>query len=74
MIDMGMPEMDGLELQREINRRSLGVTSIIVSGGGIEDIRDRALAEGALACLRKPVESKALIELVRKGLEKSVEM
>ncbi len=73
IIDMRMPEMDGLELQREINRRSLGVTVIIISGGGIEDIRDRAMAEGALTCLKKPVKGKDLTDFVRQGLEKSVE-
>ena len=74
VVDMRMPEMDGLELQREINRRSLGVTVIIISGGGTDDIRDRTMAAGALACLEKPVKGKDLTDLVRQGLEKSVEM
>ena len=74
IIDMRMSEMDGLELQREINRRSLGLTVIIISGGGTDDIRDRAMVAGALACLEKPVKGKDLTDLVRQGLEKSVEM
>ena len=74
VIDMRMPEMDGLELQREISRRSLGLTVIIISGGGTDDIRDRAMVAGALACPEKPVKGKDLTDLVRQGLEKSVEM
>ena len=74
VIDMRMPEMDGFELQREISRRSLGVTVIIISGGGTDDIRDRTMAAGALACLEKPVKGKDLTDLVRQGLEKSIEM
>ena len=74
IIDMRMPEMDGLELQREINRCSLGVTVVIISGGGTDDIYGHAMAAGALACMPKPINIEGLMELVRQGLEKSIEM
>lgn len=67
LIDLNMPEMDGLEVCRRIRaRRSLeSVRLITMTGRQTPDLVDQSLKAGAVACLPKPVEIQALVELFR---------
>ena len=72
IIDVRLPGMNGLELQEELNERSPDLPVIIITGHGTKETASRAMAAGALGYLEKPTDDKALMELVKKGIEKSV--
>jgi signal transduction histidine kinase/CheY-like chemotaxis protein len=61
--DIGMPDMDGLELIRRIRRGALGgaVPAIALTAFTREDERNKALQAGFTDYLAKPVEAEALL-------------
>jgi signal transduction histidine kinase/ActR/RegA family two-component response regulator len=61
--DIGMPDMDGLELIRRIRRGALGgaVPAIALTAFTREDDRNKALQAGFTDYLAKPVEAEALL-------------
>jgi PAS domain S-box-containing protein len=66
VLDIGMPELDGYELARQIRQGSLGraVTLIAVTGRGQETDKARALAAGFNHHFTKPVDPDRLSELL----------
>lgn len=67
VIDMFMPEKDGLECIIELRTYSPGVPIIAISGGGATgriDILDDARLLGAVATLEKPFDPRELVSLV----------
>src|SRR5262249_51094093 len=55
--DVNMPEMTGVELQDELARRGLRIPTVVITGYDDKSLRDKFRALGAIAYLRKPVES-----------------
>ena len=55
LLDMAMPGLSGIELQRELNRRGEHAPMIFVTSYEDDRTRNAALSGGALAFLRKPV-------------------
>jgi FixJ family two-component response regulator len=68
LLDIAMPGMTGLELQRELRRRRQEIPIVFITALGDEHLRARALAHGAVACLLKPFSEAALLEAVRAAL------
>ena len=68
IVDVKMPGMSGLRLQQEIKERYPNLTTIVMSAYGSPETAARAVADGALAYIEKPVNDEVLIDLVRKGL------
>jgi CheY-like chemotaxis protein len=64
--DIGMPEMNGYQLAREI--RTLpgyeNVPMVAVTGYSMFDDRERSLSAGFTAHLTKPIEPRALLDLI----------
>jgi two-component system response regulator FixJ len=65
LADIRMPEMDGLTLQREINRTIPGLPVIIMSGHGDVAMAVQAMKEGAIDFLEKPFEKAALLDALK---------
>jgi len=59
VIDIQLPGLSGIDLQREL--RAIGRTTpvIFITALADEDVRNRAMAAGAVAFLRKPFEAAA---------------
>jgi FixJ family two-component response regulator len=64
ILDMRMPGMTGLDLQRELVSRKIGIPVIVVSA--YDDVLTRQLARqlGAVAFFRKPVDDQALLDAI----------
>ncbi|MFM0310066.1 response regulator [Paraburkholderia sp. RL17-383-BIF-A] len=66
ILDLQMPGINGLEVQRQLAPRDLPV--IIITAHDDITVRERAMASGATAYLRKPFNGSALIKAVEQAL------
>ena len=72
LLDVRMPGMDGLELQRRLGETDRLTPIIFLSARASEDEERRALRAGAANFLRKPVSKEALLNAIRAVLKISV--
>ena len=66
LVDVRMPGIGGLELQRLLKDRETGVPVVMITGHGDISMAVRAMKEGAIDFLEKPFNEQELIELVQK--------
>lgn len=66
ILDMHMPGLSGLDVQRHLARINSAVPVIVITGHDSPRAREEALALGAHAYLAKPVEGRVLIAQLRK--------
>jgi FixJ family two-component response regulator len=70
VIDIRMPGMNGLELQRELKRRGQLLPVIIITGHGDVPLAVAALKAGAIDFLEKPFDSDALLASIEEALRR----
>ena len=68
VLDVWMPDMNGLEVQACLRRDSPETRIIFISGRDDPPIRQTALDEGAFAFLAKPFDDEVFVELIRKAI------
>ncbi|AEJ02289.1 two component transcriptional regulator, LuxR family [Nitrosomonas sp. Is79A3] len=68
IIDVKMPEMDGLQLQEELSRRKIVLPIIFLTGHGDIPMSVKAIKAGAVDFLTKPVIREKLLVCVRASL------
>ncbi len=68
--DLKMPQMGGIELLEEINRRGLDVLTVIMTGFGTVETAIEAMKKGAYDYILKPFKVEEVIHIVQRGLEK----
>jgi FixJ family two-component response regulator len=68
VLDMMMPGMNGLELQRELLDRGIEIPVIVLTGYGDVPTAVRALKNGAVEFLEKPFNDDVLLEQIRLAL------
>jgi two-component system response regulator FixJ len=68
LLDVRMPDMDGLELQAEITRRSISLPIVVMTAHGDVPIAVRAMRAGAADFIEKPFADDVLLESVRRAL------
>jgi FixJ family two-component response regulator len=64
ILDVGLPGMSGLDLQKDLGRRGKNLPIVFITAQGDKSLKPRLLAAGAVACLFKPFSDTALIEAV----------
>jgi len=62
--DLEMPEMNGLDLQRELSRRGVRIRTVVITGNDCERYREQCRDLGVAAYLVKPVGCDALIAAI----------
>jgi FixJ family two-component response regulator len=67
ILDLRLPGMDGLQLQRLLASRSHQIPIIFVSASGSDQDEREALEAGAIGFLRKPVSEQSLINAIPKN-------
>ncbi len=70
LLDVRMPEMDGLEVQQELHARGIALPVIVLTGHGDVALAVKAMKAGAVDFLEKPMESRALIAAIHRGFER----
>jgi len=66
VLDVRMPDMDGLEVQRQVVARQLHIPIVFISGRASDDEERRARSAGAIDFLRKPIATATLLQVLRK--------
>jgi FixJ family two-component response regulator len=69
VLDVSMPNMDGLELQRHLASTN-PIPIIFITAHRDEKTRERALRAGAISFLSKPFSDEALITSLHTALDK----
>jgi len=70
ILDMTMPGMNGLELQRRLAETGRLMPVVFLSARASEQEERLALQAGASSFLRKPVSKEALLNAIRAALER----
>jgi two-component system response regulator FixJ len=68
LLDVRMPDMDGLEVQRRVAAGGRALPIIFVSGHASDEEERRARAAGAVEFFRKPLDTATLLHALRKVL------
>jgi two-component system response regulator FixJ len=68
LLDMQMPEIDGLEVQRRLNARRRKIGVIIITGHGNIPMAVDAMRAGAIDFIEKPFSNETLINSVQCAL------
>ena len=69
LLDIAMPGMSGPELQQELIRRRQDIPIVFITATGDGAVRPRLLAKGAVECLFKPLNEKALLDALNAALQ-----
>ncbi len=71
--DVRMPEMTGLELQKELVDRKIDLPIIVITGYGDIEMAVEAMRMGALDFIEKPFDDKEFIEIINKAQQRESE-
>jgi FixJ family two-component response regulator len=71
LLDMRLPGMNGLALQRQLGAAHWGMPIIFVTAYADDDVHVRALAAGAVAFLSKPCREEDLLAAIETALRQS---
>lgn len=74
LLDVRMPEINGLALQQIMQDRGIQLPIIVLSGHGDIPMAVSAMKNGALDFLEKPFDDEVLLRLVDKALDRAEEM
>lgn len=68
ILDVWMPDMNGLEVQAALSKDSPKTRIIFISGRDDPSVRQAALDAGAFAFLTKPFDDEDLVKLIQKAI------
>jgi FixJ family two-component response regulator len=69
VLDVRLPGMSGLELQRELTAANKAIPIIFITGHGDIPMSVRAMKAGAVEFLAKPFRDKDLLEAIRQAIK-----
>jgi FixJ family two-component response regulator len=64
VLDLHMPQMNGFNVQAHLAQKCAALPVIIITGHDLPNARERAMAGGASAFLRKPVHDRTLLDAI----------
>jgi FixJ family two-component response regulator len=70
ILDVRMPGMDGLDLQRQLVAANCRIPIVFNTSHGDDNARTRALEAGAVAFLYKPFREEALLKAIDSALNR----
>ena len=74
VLDVTMPGLDGLELQRRLAEAGQSLPIVFVTGHGDIPMSVRAIKAGAADFLTKPLQAQALVAAVRAAIEQDASL
>jgi FixJ family two-component response regulator len=70
VLDVRMPGLNGMDLQRELNQSGIRIPIIFITGHGDIPMSVRAMKAGAAEFLTKPFRSRSLLDAIRAAIER----
>lgn len=64
IVDLQMPEMNGLELQHHLTRAGVRIPIIVITAHNEAGARERSVSAGAAAFLSKPLQDTSLLAAI----------
>lgn len=64
LLDIQMPEVDGLEVQTELRERGVAFPVIVMTGHGDVEVAVRAMNSGAVDFIEKPFAKETMVEAI----------
>ena len=74
VLDVRLPDQSGLDLQRGLAAADIHIPIIFITGHGDIPMSVRAIREGALEFLTKPVRGQDLLDVVQKAIARDREL
>jgi FixJ family two-component response regulator len=68
ILDVRMPGMNGLDLQRHLTAANSRLPIVFITSHGDDEARSRALEAGAVAFLYKPCREQTLVQAINSAL------
>ena len=72
VLDVRMPGMSGLELQRKLTDREIDLPVIVLTGHGNVQVAVHAMKAGAVDFIEKPFDNELLLDRIQKAVAESV--
>jgi len=72
LLEVQMPGMSGLELQRELRERAIRLPVIFITGHGDVQVAVHAMKAGAVDFIEKPFDNAHLLDRVQKAVAESL--
>lgn len=69
ILDLQMPDMDGLSVQKRMHERGITMPIIFLSGHGTIPTAVQAMQDGAMDFIEKPVDQEILLDCIRRALQ-----
>lgn len=73
VLDIRMPELSGLEVQQQLNRKGSMIPVIFITGHGDVPMAVQAMKEGAFDFLQKPFRDQDLLDRINQALQLDAE-
>ena len=73
VLDIRMPEMSGLEVQQQLNRRGSMLPVIFITGHGDVPMAVQAMKEGAFEFIQKPFRDQDLLDRINHALRQDAD-
>ncbi|MBC7667963.1 MAG: response regulator transcription factor [Gemmatimonadaceae bacterium] len=70
LLDVRMPDLDGLEVQRQLAERGVSMPIVVLTGHGDVSIAVRAIKAGAVDFIEKPFEKIVLLSAIVAAFER----
>ena len=70
LLDVRMPGIDGLEVQRELREQGINMPVIVLTGHGDVHVAVTAMKAGAVDFIEKPFEKAHLLEAIDRAFER----
>lgn len=74
LLDVRMPEMDGLQVQQALKDRGIGFPVIVMTGHGDVNVAVQAMKAGAVDFIEKPFEKAVLLSAIEEGFARIEEV
>jgi len=72
VLDLHMPEMSGIELQKHLLAHGFDLPCVMITGHDEEGSKEACLAAGASRYLRKPIDETTLLQAVDQAIATSI--
>ncbi len=69
VLDIQMPEIDGLEVQAELRERGVQFPIVVMTGHGDVEVAVTAMKAGAVDFIEKPFEKEVMLDAIKEAFE-----